>query len=262
MIDFHSHLVPGVDDGAATLEETRAALAAYREQGVRAVVTTPHLAGSVTKRPAELADALARSDEAWEGVAALAAAEFPELRVERGFEVMLDTPAPDLADPRLRLAGTRFVLVEFPFMAVPPNAAPALFELKMAGWMPILAHPERYGALHGDVAAAEEWRRVGAHLQGNGASLIGKYGPEAQRAAWRLLHRGWLDYVCSDYHARGNLHVRSAREAVLRAGGEEQAVLLFETNPGRMLEGKLPLPVPPLARPPEPLWKRLFRGAR
>ena len=62
---------------------------------------------------------------------AMAAAEFPALRLERGAEVALDTPAPDLSDPRVRLAGTPFTLVEFPFMTIPPNAAHALFEVKV-----------------------------------------------------------------------------------------------------------------------------------
>lgn len=266
MIDFHNHLLPGVDDGAATLDETRAALAAFREQGVRAVVVTPHLRGSLTAEPARLEETLARMDAAWEEASAMAAAEFPEVRLERGFEVMLDTPRPDLSDPRLRLAGTRFVLVEFPFMSVPPNAAATLFELRMAGWHPILAHPERYTGIDEALSGPGEWRRVGAHLQVNGASLIGKYGDEARRTAWRLLRRGWADYVCSDYHARGRLHAATARAEIERAAGAEAASLLTEGNAARMLAGESPLPPPAFGaqgrggEEKPSLWKRLFGG--
>lgn len=263
MIDFHSHLVPGVDDGAATLEETRASLAAFRDQGVTAVVTTPHLRGSDTQRPERLSALLATLDAAWDGVAALAAAEFPALRLARGCEVMLDTLAPDLSDPRVRLAGTRFVLVEFPYMAVPPNARTPLFEIKMGGWSPVIAHPERYENIGPALEGPEEWRRAGAHLQVNGGSLLGKYGAAAERAAWALLRRGWVDYVGSDYHARGRLHVAAAFSALVRAGGEEQADLLFRANPERLLAGKAPLPVPPLrGGGAAPFWKRIFGGGR
>src|SRR5690242_5303918 len=144
MIDFHNHVVPGVDDGAADLPQALAALAAFAAQGVDTVVATPHVSGAATLDPAALARTLARLDRGWEALRAAAAADFPALRLERGAEVMLDVPAPDLADPRLRLAGTPFVLVEFPFMAVPPHAGEALARLREAGWRPVLAHPERY----------------------------------------------------------------------------------------------------------------------
>ena len=128
VIDFHNHLVPGVDDGAATPDETRAAMAAMYAQGVRCIITTPHFSASSVARPDELAGWLAQLEPAWEQARRIAA-EFPGLRLERGVEAALDTPEPDFPDPRLRLAGTDFVLVEFPFMQVPPNGKGALFQI-------------------------------------------------------------------------------------------------------------------------------------
>lgn len=256
MIDFHNHLIPGVDDGAADADETRAALETFRGQGVARVVCTPHVGGEVTRRPAELAALLERLDRGWDEARAVAA-DFPDMELLRGAEVMLDTPEPDLSDPRLRLAGTRFVLVEYPFMVVPPNGSRALFDLKMAGWMPVLAHPERYGNAATDLSDAEEWRRVGTYLQVNCGSLLGRYGPRAQQLAWGLLERGHVDYLSSDYHARGTCPVAECRRALQARGAEEQAVLLTETNPERLLAGQAPLPVPPL-RAARPLWRRLL----
>lgn len=261
MIDFHNHLVPGVDDGANDLAETRAALQEMQDQGVRVVVTTPHLKGSLTARPEELDAFLERVDAAWEEARAMAAAEFPELRLERGFEVMLDTPSPELSDVRVRLAGTRFVLVEFPFMNVPPNAGTVLFAVKMAGWTPVLAHPERYGNVDPSLEQAEEWRRMGAFLQVNAGSLLGRYGKGEQALARNLLKRGLASYVSSDYHARGRLSVREARAEAESLAGEERARLLFETNAERLLAGKSPLDVPPLEEP-RSFWGRLFGGSR
>jgi protein-tyrosine phosphatase len=256
VIDFHSHLVPGVDDGASDLEQSRAALAVMRDQGIRALVTTPHIQASLVSQPAELEAYLGRVDHAFAQLQALARADFPDLRVERGHEVMLDTPAPDVSDPRLRLAGTSFVLVEFPYMTVPPGAAQVLFELKLAGWQPVIAHPERYANVETDLSGCEEWRRVGGLLQVNGGSLLGRYGKPAQDVAWHLLRRGMADYLSSDFHARGTLHAAGVRDALEREGGAEQARLLMNENPARLLEGKPPRPVPPLERP-RSLWRRL-----
>lgn len=260
MIDFHNHLIPGVDDGAASLDESRAALEAYRAQGVESVVATPHLKASLAQTPEALEAYLAQVDAAWDGLQALAAAEFPGVRLARGFEVMLDTPAPRLADPRLRLAGTSFVLVEFPFMSVPPNAENTLFELKVAGWTPVIAHPERYANADAEGRGAAGWKRVGALLQVNAGSVLGKYGPEARSRAWNLLGQGLADFVASDYHARGTLHLGPCREALSGAGGEAQAALLMDDNPARLLAGEAPLPVPALRRRRRSFWGRLFGG--
>jgi protein-tyrosine phosphatase len=260
MIDFHNHLIPGVDDGAASLEESRAALEAYRAQGVTAVVATPHLKASLADAPAALDEYLAQVDAAWARLAEMAAAEFAGMRLERGFEVMLDTPAPRLGDPRLRLAGTAFVLVEFPFMTVPPNADKTLFELKVSGWTPVIAHPERYANADAEGRQAAEWERVGALLQVNAGSVLGKYGPEARDRAWSLLAQGLADYVSSDYHARGNLHLAPCRDVLAQASGEAQARRLLEENPARLLAGEQPLPVEPLRRRRSSLWSRLFGG--
>ena len=182
------------------------------------------------------------------------------LRVERGLEVMLNTPEPDLSDPRLRMAGTSFTLVEFPYMTVPPNSAEAIFFLKMKGWRPVIAHPERYTGVDDDLQIVDEWRRVGGLLQVNCGSLLGRYGSEAKATAWRLLTRGWVDYLASDYHARGHLHMAEARRKLEEKGGGEQAKLLFEVNPARLLDDAQPEPVPPLLGRPNSLWRRFLPG--
>ena len=256
MIDFHNHVIPGVDDGAEDLEQALAALATFHAQGASVVVATPHVNGGATF--GRLDSTLEPIDRAWETLTAAAAERFPGLRLERGAEVMLDVPSPDLSDPRLRLAGTPFVLVEFPYMTVPPNADQAIFDLKMAGWRPVLAHPERYHNAAVALTDAEGWRRSGATLQVNAGSLLGRYGEGPRRLAWGLVEKGWADYICSDFHARGTCHTALAVEALGRAGGAAQAHLLTHENPSRLLAGQPPLPVGPLRRARTPLWRRLL----
>jgi protein-tyrosine phosphatase len=250
MIDFHNHLIPGVDDGARDLEEALRAVAAFQDQGVATIVCTPHLRVSEVPKAAAAGGFLERCDAAWEALRAAAGDRYPGIALHRGAEVMLDIPDCDLSDARVRLAGTRFVLVEFPLLMVPPHAGQVLFQLVLAGWLPVIAHPERYSNADENVADAAEWKRVGAYLQVNAGSLLGKYGERAAAVAWRLVRRGMADFVSSDYHARGTLHLAAARAALERHGAAEQAQLLTVTNPARLLADEEPLPVPPVARKP------------
>lgn len=248
MLDFHNHLMPAVDDGAQGDDDVRHALAAFVEQGVEAVITTPHLDGSVTARPEVLAGRLEAFDVAWRRLVALARDAHPGLELDRGAEVKLDSPEPDLSDARVRLAGTPFALVEFPHLMIPPESARALFNLSANGWVPIVAHPERYAGIERRLDIVGEWRRVGARLQVNQGSVLGRYGPRAQAIALALLERGWVDYLASDYHARGAPHTAACRAALLERGAEEQAELLMKVNPARIPAGEVPIPVPPLPR--------------
>jgi protein-tyrosine phosphatase len=263
--DFHNHLIPGVDDGAQTPDDSAAALARFRAEGATQIITTPHFMGSLTLDPAQCEWRLAELDAGWDllrGVVAADAARMGSaMRVERAAEVMLNVPDPDLSDERLRLAGGQFALVEYPMLRLPPvNAEFALLELRVRGWIPIVAHPERYRNLEPTLAELARFRSAGAFLQMNAGSLFGDYGKTAAGHARRMLLAGEADYVASDYHARGEPGIQRFVRAMADAGFSEQAELLTVTNPGRLLAGDPPLRVPPIQAKTESrsLWERLF----
>ena len=258
MLDFHNHLMPAVDDGAQNLDESREGLSMLRSQGVREIITTPHFQASIVRRPKELAAHLDALDVAWAELKSLADAEFPDLRLERGVEVALDIPHPRIEDPRLRLAATSFVLVEFPYMSIPPNSTMAIRELVQNGIRPIIAHPERYSGMSGDPDLLESWRDAGASIQVNAGSLLGYYGANARRLSWWILSRGFADYLCSDYHSRGKCAVQECATVMKERGGEAQHRALTITNPRRILLDQPPLLVGPLAASDTPLWKRVI----
>ncbi|HUG42476.1 MAG TPA: CpsB/CapC family capsule biosynthesis tyrosine phosphatase [Longimicrobiales bacterium] len=260
MIDLHSHLLPFVDDGAEDWDHARIALETVARAGVRTATASPHILGSLTGDPAALRGRLAELDEVWPDFLALAAAAVPGVSVVRAAEVMLDRPGVDLSDPRLRLDGTRFALVEFPYMSVPPRSVETLHALRRDGWTPVVAHPERYRGVSRLLEIAGEWRRVGAVLQVNAGSLLGAYGQQPKASALLLLRAGLVDVIASDYHARGPFLSPAAR-AFLQQDHRAPAALLdalFVVNPGRLLEGRDPEPVGPLP-PRVPRWKRMFR---
>ena len=256
MLDFHNHLMPGVDDGAVDLDESRAGLTVLVADGITEIITTPHISASLANRGG-LEPYLEKVGRAWDSLKSLVASEFPGVRIERGFEVMLDLPHPNLDNPLLRLAGTSFALVEFPYMNVPPNSSFALRELRQAGWTPIVAHPERYSNMEPSLGVIDEWRDAGALMQVNAGSFVGSYGARAKRLAWSILEEGHADYMCSDYHSRGRCTVGAAIAEMKQRGFESQVATL-QGNGRRILKSEAPSKVPPFSGKAKSRWKKVF----
>jgi protein-tyrosine phosphatase len=256
--DFHSHLVPGVDDGARTLDDALEGVERMVAAGIRKIITTPHLDGSLTLDPQAFAERMAQMDGAWETIVRAVDERFPEVDFRRGHELMLDVPDPDLGDPRIRLGGSSFVLVEWPRLQLPPGTTDVIRRLRHSGVRPVIAHPERYVGFDRGLDLVREWRRAGAFLQMNYGSLVGRYGPEARELSFRLLRRGWADYLSTDFHGRPHLKLlrREAVAKLAELGADEQVTLLTVTNPQRIFRDEEPLPVPALLTQPN-LWSRL-----
>ena len=264
VVDLHSHLIPAVDDGARSLEEALEAVERMVAAGIGRIVTTPHVTASLTHDSSELGTWLGSVDEPWRDLVEAVRKRFPTLELHRGHEVMLDVPDPDFSDARLRLAGTSFVLVEWPRLQIPPRTREVIERIVDAGYHPILAHPERYSGMRQELGSARAWRSAGAYFQVNHGSLVGRYGPEPRAVACELLARGWADYLSSDFHARASLeiHLRDAEDFFTTHDGLEQFRLLTVTNPGRVIDDQPPLTVPPL-RIRSGLWdglKKIFQG--
>ncbi len=247
LVDVHNHLVPGVDDGARSLSETLQAVQRLTDDGIRKIITTPHLNASLTHEPIALDRRLSAIDDAFDRAADAIRGSFPEVDFRRGHEVMLDVPDPDLSDPRVRMAGTSFVLVEWPRLQVPPGTPRVLERIGDAGYRPIIAHPERYGGV--DLTVAERWRDCGAHLQVNYGSIVGRYGKQARGVALQLLRLGWVDYLASDFHARPEaaIYKKEAWWRLGSMGAQEALIHLALTNPARILRDEAPLEVPPIS---------------
>ncbi len=144
-------------------------------------------------------------------------------------------------------------------MSVPPRSAEVLWKLKDRGWTPVLAHPERYWGLGQELAQVEEWRGAGVILQVNAGSFLGEYGSRARETAYRLLGRGWIHLVASDYHAQGTVPSTEARRVLQERRVPDSVLsLLFEANPARILDNADPEPAPPVDPHRRPFWRRLF----
>lgn len=263
---MHSHVLPGVDDGARDLEEALEALRALSSEGVERVLATPHFRGSLLERPQRAGARLERFDAAYEMLVDAARARGLEIGIERAVEFKLDAPEIDLSDARLRIAGSRFALVEFASFQLPPFAGNQLRAVLDAGWIPLLAHPERYFGVERALDRVREWVEAGVLLQVNLRSLAGGYGPEARKVAEELLGAGRVCCVASDYHCRDEpgwaaavprleaAQLPGSGDDPLDAGGRalDAARQLMYGNPGRLLADEVPAPVPPLVIGREP----------
>lgn len=235
MIDLHSHLLPGVDDGSRTVEQSIGVLRLMAGRGITDVCLTPHVrAQNAAHAPPE------RHEVAF----AALRAEAPELpRLHRGAEVMLDRPLPLGGDRmrRITLGGTRYLLVEFPRLVSAEAVTNALSRVQEAGLMSLLAHPERYSCC--SVENVAFWRGLGARMQVDATTL---HSPQARgQRARQLVAAGLADILAGDNH--GDERTVAGGADFLRAqDGEEHAELLTVRNPAAILRDQPLTDVPPL----------------
>jgi protein-tyrosine phosphatase len=233
MVDIHSHLLPGVDDGSKSVEMSLPVLEKFAADGVECLVLTPHLmASQAAKAPYE------RNLAIFEELRSVAPRE---LELLLGWEIMLDEPKIDLRAPHLSLGGSRAVLVEFAHRAVPAASGSELYRLRASGLVPVLAHPERYYGC--TVEVVEQWRHAGAVIQMDTGGLLGK-GP-ISKLSRSLVEEGLVDMFSSDNHGDSRT-LATARDWLREVTTTEHAELLTRTNARRLLDGLPVLPVPPM----------------
>jgi protein-tyrosine phosphatase len=247
MIDLHTHVLPHVDDGAATPEESRRMLRRWSELGFDRVVATPHLFGS---EPPEYRVAI---DAGHTAIAPEVGALM--VAVERGFEIMLDPGIPDRlsAGEPLTLAGSRSVLVELPFSQWPAFTEETLFAIQLAGFQPVLAHPERYDAVQANPRLALELAGRGVVLQITYASLAGTLGRGPRRTAELLLASDGPQVLASDAHSAGQrlAAIPDGLERAIAIVGTERVGQLTEAIPRALLADEaLPEPAAPMPAQP------------
>lgn len=233
MVDIHSHLLPGVDDGSPSVEVSLPVLEKFAADGVECLVLTPHLMAShASKAPYE------RNQAIFEELQSVAPREL-ELRL--GWEIMLDEPNMDLRGPKLGLGGSRAVLVEFAHRGVPTSAGEELYRLRSSGVIPVLAHPERYYGC--TVERVEQWRHAGAVIQMDTGGLLGK--GSISKLSRALVEEGLVDMFSSDNHGDSRT-LATARDWLREVSTPQHAELLTRTNARRLLDGLPLFPVPPM----------------
>ncbi len=203
-VDLHSHLIPGIDDGSQSLEDSMEMLRRFRELGYRKVITTPHVMSDFYKNTPEI---ILSGLETLRGAIK---AQKLDIEIEASAEYYLDDMFEGILerDEILSFGGAKkYLLFELPFVGEPVNMSRAIFNMQLKGYKPILAHPERYGFWERDFDKYEELHDKGVLLQLNINSLSGYYGPEAKKAARFMIDKGIVSFLGTDCHRIDHLDV-------------------------------------------------------
>lgn len=264
MIDIHSHVLPGIDDGAEDLETAVRMCRMAAADGCRAMIATPH------QRHVAWANGDRRRLEILRE--SVQSALGPELGIYLGAEIRVDSRLLADLDPAspaevTPLAGSSYLLIEFPRDAAGEAAEELIHELCVAGWRPIVAHPEFIPFLADDLDRMLALSELGALFQITAASLEADFGAVARRQAHRMVDRGLIQFIASDCHSDTwrPPGLSRARELVRREWGEAAAEALTSSHPAAIL-ADLPLAdaaaarsvdsAPAISRPGPAEWTR------
>jgi protein-tyrosine phosphatase len=197
MIDLHSHILPGIDDGPATMEQACKLARVAVADGIRAMAATPHVRPDYPTTPEQM-------EAGVRGVRAALAAERIPLDVLPGAEIALEMLS-RLSDDELHRFGLggnpRYLLLETPYLGWPPGIAQMFFQLQVRGFRIVLAHPERNGEVQARPDLVRPLVEAGALMQITAASLDGRLGARPQQTALRLIAMECAHLVASDAHS-------------------------------------------------------------
>ncbi|MBI5085445.1 MAG: exopolysaccharide biosynthesis protein [Acidobacteria bacterium] len=254
MVDIHSHLLHGLDDGAATLDQSVAMARMAAQSGTTDLVATPHANSEFEFNPQLV-------QRCWEDLQHLLG---NTIRIHLGCDLHLayDNIRKAIENPaRYSINGLGYLLVEFSDILILHSAEEVFSQLRQAGLTPIVTHPERNPHLASNLKRLQRWVECGVFLQVTAQSVTGRFGPQAASCARTLLKRGLAHFVASDAHDTQDRPPRldDARVFIRAVYGGEYAELLFEIHPRAVIEGQ-PLFTGPLSVPrPRSNWFEFWK---
>jgi protein-tyrosine phosphatase len=194
-VDMHSHVIPGIDDGAQDLGQSLALIHAFRDMGFRKIITTPHIMADYYRNTREIIE------RGLDGLREELQQQGIDFEVEAAAEYYLDeTFETKLDKGNMLTLGQDHLLFEISFVNYPPNLLDMIKKMQDKGYKPILAHPERYPYLFESMEHYQRIRETGCYLQLNTISLTGYYGKGSQKTAEELVDRQLIDFIGSDMH--------------------------------------------------------------
>lgn len=254
LIDIHSHVLYGLDDGPRAFEESLAMVRMAAEHGTTALVATPHASPQFHFDPALIAERLAELEQALDGALALYSG--------CDFHLSYDNIQDAIRNPyKYTINHKNYLLVEFSDMLIFKNTSEIFARLTGAGMLPVITHPERNGLLRQRLEEIAAWVESGVLVQVTAQSLTGGFGRKAQEFCRTLLDRGLVHFTASDGHDCDHRPpcMDRAREWLTENYGEAVSEALCVANPRAAVSGSpldpINLEIPPASRRWYQFWR-------
>lgn len=231
-VDTHNHILPGLDDGASTLQEAVEMARVAYGNGITKIVATPHYNEYHRSRRQEIlaATELLRAGLKKEGV---------PVEIYPGSELRISPELPEKlkSGEVLPLADSKYILLEFYFESIPFFSEDIIFRLRVDGWVPVLAHPERIYDIQQKPDRLKKFIDMGCLTQVNSNSLTGELGRVSLDTAVRLLKHDWVDILATDAHSAEDRvpDFTDSLKVAAKIVGQEKALAMVRDNPGRIL---------------------------
>lgn len=202
-VDIHSHLLPGIDDGAKVLDDSIQLISRMASLGIKKFVTTPHVLGDVYPNTPEII-----YQKLEEVRLELHKRDMHEITINAAAEYMMDEQFSEILEKgHLLTLRDSYILVEMSYFNAPLNLYDLLFDIQIKGYVPVLAHPERYNFYHHDFDNYYKLKKAGCLFQLNLLSLTDHYGKGVKKISEKLLKLGLYDFIGTDTHHHSHLNL-------------------------------------------------------
>jgi tyrosine-protein phosphatase YwqE len=204
-VDLHSHLIPAIDDGAKSIDRSIELILSLKEMGYKRLITTPHVSDMFLNSSSDILNG-------YNNLKSELIKREIEIEIEVAAEYYADENFEKLLEEKklLSFGKEKYLLFELSYFTPHHDLESLIYDIKLAGYRPVLAHPERYTYLHDNIEKYEDIKRLGVLFQINLASLSGYYSSEVTRTVKVLIAKGMVDFLGSDTHHKG--HIKSIKK--------------------------------------------------
>ncbi len=234
IVDIHSHILPGTDDGACDMEMSKKMLHIAYHEGIRTIIVTPHYSHHFTNTR-EVIDNAMKPVQAW------LRDTYPDMCILPGCELFYSSGAVGLLKENLiyTLADSKYILVEVPVTESYKKIKASLQAFLYKGYHPVLAHAERYEQIH-NLNSLVSLKEMGVYIQVNAGSITGKSGYLLKRRARKLLRRNFVDFIATDAHGikKRAPELKQCIAYLRKNYGDEFVKHIFVTNPLNIINNK------------------------
>ena len=237
MIDVHSHIVFGVDDGAKNLEQSIEMLKEAKNVGFEKVILTPHyMEGYYEENVSTIAERIVQIEKELQR-------QNIDIKVVQGNEIYITTNINDLIEQKIAmpLANSRYVLFELPMVVAQCLILEeVVYKILQAGRIPVIAHPERYSFVQKDVSVLNHLIEDGVLMQSNYASIVGNYGKQAKETVKYMLRHNMVHLLGSDVHRTKSIYpkIPKIKNELEKIIGKEKLKILTTINPKKLIENE------------------------